>query len=605
MVDLKAWAAELFGKIRAKKPELYRALGWALAVYGAQYLVRAVYGYVRWVRKARLEKSLYLARRQGQIDSIREQLKAYAGEFPSEALQRKILLADVHELKAMLDADETSSLQLLLVFLSRCLGVGLELGAVVEFDLSAFAQAAACDKARRAPGCERGGLPALFGVPVSLKSTIVLAGTDCSSGMLKFIKDAHGADGLLAEVLKRELGAIPFVKSNVPTGMVGTESANYVYGRVLNSYDRRRTAGGSSGGEAALVSSGCSPLGFGTDAAGSIRTPCLFSGLYGFMASPSRVSAQGVFSFASGLQEHLKTYVGPIGKSVRDLQLATRGLVSSRLMREGDIYLEARVWDDSALRGRERFRVACLPPHELLTLTAGQQRALDLAAASLSERGHEVVRFDYAHCYRLVELFVRIAGALVGGHLQDFEDDVLHGEARLLRVYEQLPAWLRAAAHFLGANFSRSERIRHMAAVLRKGDLADFFEDFELLQVLVDGVHKALHEQAIDALLVPGLSVAYRHDTAHLLSPTHAAHIFPNAARLCAGVVPVTRSLAAETDYADRFDDALTAQVRKNLADSAGLPLGVQVCAAKNGDETCLRVMGLIEEVFRYRHINL
>lgn len=605
MVDFKAWAKCVLGLIREKKPLLFRVIRWTVALYGAQFAFRVVYRYVRSLRKAKLEKTLYLARRKGQIDSIREQLKIYAGEFPSEELQRKILLADVHELVAMLDAGETSSLQLLVVFVSRCISLGVELGAIVEFDLSAFSQAIACDKARSAPGCNRPNLPPLFGVPVSLKSNFILAGTDCSSGMLKFIKDSHGVDGLLVQVLKQELGAIPFVKTNVPTGIVGTESANYIYGRVLNSYDRRRTAGGSSGGEAALVSSGCSPLGFGTDAAGSIRTPCLFSGVYGFMVTPDRVTTKGVFSFASGLQDHLKTYVGPIGKSVRDLQLVTRSLVSSKLMRDGDIYLEARVWDDSALRGRERLKVACLPKHELFDLTAGQQRVMDAVTASLSERGHEVVTFSYAHSYRLVEVFVRMAGALVGGYMQEFEDDVLHGESRLLRIYERLPPWLRAAGHFLGVKLSRSERIRHMAAVLRKGDVGGFLEDFEHLQVYVNDVHKKLHDEAIDALLVPGLSVAYRHDTAHLLSPTHAAHIFPNAARLCAGVVPVTRSLEAEADFVDRFDDALTEQIRKNLADSAGLPLGVQVCAAKHGDETCLRVMGLIEEAFRYRHINL
>ena len=73
------------------------------------------------------------------------------------------------------------------------------------------------------------------------------------------------------------------------------ESVNRVYGRTRNAYDPRRTAGGSSGGEGAAVGSGGSPVGLGSDIAGSIRVPAFFNGVFGHKPSPGLVPNTGQF----------------------------------------------------------------------------------------------------------------------------------------------------------------------------------------------------------------------------------------------------------------------------------------------------------------------
>lgn len=79
------------------------------------------------------------------------------------------------------------------------------------------------------------------------------------------------------------------------------ESNNKIWGRCYNPYNKERTAGGSSGGDAALVSSRCVLLGVGNDIGGSIRIPAAFCGIYGFKPTAGRLTWSGVTDYSSGL----------------------------------------------------------------------------------------------------------------------------------------------------------------------------------------------------------------------------------------------------------------------------------------------------------------
>lgn len=81
------------------------------------------------------------------------------------------------------------------------------------------------------------------------------------------------------------LGAIPFVLTNVPQTLLTYSCENPVFGTTLNPLSADRTSGGSSGGEGALIASGGSLVGIGSDIGGSIRIPASFCGIVGFKAS--------------------------------------------------------------------------------------------------------------------------------------------------------------------------------------------------------------------------------------------------------------------------------------------------------------------------------
>ncbi|MBO1914857.1 amidase, partial [Microvirga sp. 3-52] len=100
------------------------------------------------------------------------------------------------------------------------------------------------------------------------------------------------SDAELVKKLKSE-GAIILGKTNTPELCFCQETDNKLYGRTNNARDTSRTAGGSSGGEAVMISVGGAAAGLGSDIGGSIRFPCHFNGVIGFKSGNSQVSSVG------------------------------------------------------------------------------------------------------------------------------------------------------------------------------------------------------------------------------------------------------------------------------------------------------------------------
>jgi len=86
---------------------------------------------------------------------------------------------------------------------------------------------------------------------------------------------------------------IPFIKTNLPQIALTYDSNNYVWGNTLNSWNVKKSAGGSSGGEGVAVGSRISPIGVGNDMLGSIRIPATFNGVVGLLSSPDRLPRLG------------------------------------------------------------------------------------------------------------------------------------------------------------------------------------------------------------------------------------------------------------------------------------------------------------------------
>nr|POF13839.1 acetamidase [Quercus suber] len=124
-------------------------------------------------------------------------------------------------------------------------------------------------------------------------------------------------------------GAIVYVKSNVPITLMMGETNNNIFGRTLNPHNRDLTPGGSSGGEAALVTFNASFLGLATDIGGSLRIPASFTGLYGLRPSHGRVSYQHVQNTFVG-QEALRSCAGPMCRAPEDIRLFMASLAAQK-----------------------------------------------------------------------------------------------------------------------------------------------------------------------------------------------------------------------------------------------------------------------------------
>ncbi len=218
----------------------------------------------------------------------------------------------------MIRERKISSVELITEHIKRIEEVNPVINAVVELlSGSALREARAADS-RLAAGEPCG---ALHGVPISIKDSIDVQGTKCTAGTLGRKNAAAAArDATLVRRL-RTAGAIPIAKTNLPDLLWAFESDNLIYGRSNNPYDLERTPGGSSGGEAALIAACGSPLGLGSDAAGSVRLPAAFCGIAGIKPTSGRLPRTGHVPPAGGWIEAI-WQIGPMARSTEDLALA-------------------------------------------------------------------------------------------------------------------------------------------------------------------------------------------------------------------------------------------------------------------------------------------
>jgi amidase len=159
----------------------------------------------------------------------------------------------------------------------------------------------------------------LHGIPLSIKGCIDVAGLRNETGTRLRAGNVASQDAPLVARL-RAAGAIILGVTNTPEFLMAWETDNLLYGRTNNPWDLSRTAGGSSGGEAAAIASGCSAGGVGSDGGGSIRVPAHFTGICGLKPTPGRIPITGHFPPSGGPFTRLGV-VGPMARTVADLKL--------------------------------------------------------------------------------------------------------------------------------------------------------------------------------------------------------------------------------------------------------------------------------------------
>lgn len=160
----------------------------------------------------------------------------------------------------------------------------------------------------------------LLGVPFTVKEVVGVAGLRQACGIYaKRDRKAMG-DGTAVKLLK-EAGAIPLGVTNLPEWSCSLETDNVLNGSTKNPYDTRRSPGGSSGGEAALISSASSVFGLGSDVAGSCRLPPLYCGIFGFKPTLRTVGVENFFPLPEGdPRVHDFNNIGIMARHCKDMR---------------------------------------------------------------------------------------------------------------------------------------------------------------------------------------------------------------------------------------------------------------------------------------------
>ncbi len=277
---------------------------------------------------------------------------------------------------------QVSSQEVIEAYLKRIEAVNPQLNAVVQLTADkALAQARQADAAL----ARREIAGPLHGVPMTIKDqfdTVGIISTAGTKGRAAFVPQQEAT----AVARLRAAGAIILGKTNLPEFAIAFETDNLVYGRTNNPYDPSRTPGGSSGGEAAIIAAGGSPLGLGTDAAGSIRWPAHCCGITGIKPTRGRVPMTGAFPPAVGTTGSL-WHVGTLARFVEDLAL-TLPIISGADWHDPAVV--AMPLDDPHAVDLKGLRVAFHTDNGVVSPTPETAQVVRTMATALSERGMAV-----------------------------------------------------------------------------------------------------------------------------------------------------------------------------------------------------------------------
>lgn len=240
----------------------------------------------------------------------------------------------------------------------------------------------------------------LHGLPVSLKDRFHVKDIDSACGYVSWIGNCKSKEdeGILVQRL-RQAGAVLFVKSNVPMSMLIGETTNNIIGSTINPYNRSLSAGGACGGEAALLALKGSPIGWGTDIAGSIRIPCAFTNLYGIRPSFGRLSATGLADNLPGLPT-AASVIGPMTPDLDSLSLLMRWAIGLNAWQDDHLVVDIPWKEDVFTSTRNRISQPGRSNGSLVFAVMGcdnevfphppVQRAMAMVTAALTQRGYEV-----------------------------------------------------------------------------------------------------------------------------------------------------------------------------------------------------------------------
>ena len=448
-------------------------------------------------------------------------------------------------------AGEISPVALVDAHLERIERLNPKLNAFVNVDAErARARAKAAEAAASAPS-GKNALGSLHGVPISIKSSVDVAGLPCECGSLLRKGNVPEVDAPLVARL-RGAGAIILGNTNVPELLMAYETDNLIYGRANNPWDVTRTPGGSSGGESAAIAAGCSAGGVGSDGGGSVRVPAHFTGICGLKPTPGRIPSTGHFPGSAGPFSYLGV-VGPMARTVRDVERLFEVMAGPDPGDPCSAPVPLRRRNDEEIR---RLRVAYFEHDASAPVTPETAAAVRKAAEALREQGFEVAPWRPENLDRVWQywwnLFGR-AGQMAFSPLLDGED------ARMSPLLREFRAFV-AADEPLGAN----ELLNTLLGrdVLRNAFLARM-EKFPIVLCPVCAVPAFRHGEREWSAGGPGRTVEYLKSMAY----SQWFNLLGNPA----AVVPVGKS-------------------------PEGLPIGVQIVGRPWEEEAVLAVAAKIED---------
>jgi Asp-tRNA(Asn)/Glu-tRNA(Gln) amidotransferase A subunit family amidase len=342
----------------------------------------------------------------------------------------KIIFGAIADIVAGIRGKAVSPVEVVEAHLERVAEVQAKLNAFVYLD-----EEGARMKARAAEAAVMRGdlLGALHGVPVTIKSCMDVVGWPAAAGSLLRKDYVAQVDAPLVARL-RAAGAIVLGNTNTPEYLMAYETDNSLSGKTSNPWNLERSAGGSSGGEAAAIASGCSAGGVGSDGGGSIRVPAHFCGICGLKPTPGRIPATGHFPEGGGAFGWIGV-VGPMARTVSDVRTLFEVMAG---LDAGDALsapVPLRAVTDKDIRG---LRVGILESEVLGKATPETAAAVERAAKILSEQGFIVEKKRLNGLERAIEVWWYFFGPVIADLIRKGAAGQEEALSPMLREYVEL-----------------------------------------------------------------------------------------------------------------------------------------------------------------------
>ena len=463
---------------------------------------------------------------------------------PGEQL---VLAPAVRQLE-LLRAGHVSIVELAEAHLSQIARLNPDLNVFADFDADHVrAHARQLDAAKNPRG-------PLYGLPVTVKSSIATAGYRCEIGSALHQGEIPNEDAVVVARL-RAAGALILGTTNCPEFLMAYETANLLHGRTSNPWNLAYSPGGSSGGESAAIAAGLSAAGLGSDSGGSVRVPAHFTGICSLKPTPGRIPGRGHLPPCVGPFSMLGA-IGPMARTIADVSLLFRVLSGQDPLDPVSPPIAYRELSLDELRAR---RIGCFEDDGLTPITPETRSAVQAAAHALRGAGFHVEPFRPSTLEQLRKLwwtFFVQCGAMF------YAPEITGKEDRLSPIFRE----------FLSIARSRSP--------LTATELLNAWAEMDLLR------SKTLAEmREFPILLCPAVAIpAFRHGerqstidgvSVDYLDAVRYTQWF-NTLGAPAAVVPVSIS-------------------------SEGLPIGVQIAGRPFEDEVILGIAAVIDSAFGYR----
>ncbi|XP_073500137.1 vitamin D3 hydroxylase-associated protein-like isoform X1 [Phyllobates terribilis] len=549
----------------------------------------------QWMRE-RCTK-MKIERAQSQRDRALERMEKMTLRYKAQhgnVDTRRILSTPLAELVEHLKKGSLTPETVLHVYMEKALEVTKEVNCLIDFLPDCEMQVQELKKQQ-----EKG---LLFGVPISVKDNAGYKGHNSNCGLVHYLGVEDAEDSILIQVLKKQ-GAIPFVKTNIPQSLINFDCSNSIFGQTLNPHNHKKTCGGSSGGEGALIAGGGAILGVGTDVLGSIRMPSSFCGICGLKPCGDRLSDLGILSPVTGTSA--VNMPGPMARDVDSLALFMKAVLCDDLFRL-DPTVPPVPFNDEIYHSRRSLTIGFYDTDGYFLPHPSMRRAVQETKSLLEAAGHKLVPFPPPRIeYALNELCIRGFFADGGTTLADkFRPDIVDPNLKQQLLLYKIPNIAKKIlSFFMKPMFPRIAD--HVEAHSGCSSVKDLWKHYTAIKEYRCDYMKEWRNLGLDALLCPMLGPAFNIGHPGKLFAGFGFTMLFNVLNFPAGVLPVTTVTAEDEEelkhYKGYYNDPWDKEVIKGMEGGEGLPVGVQCVALPWQEEQCLRLMKEVETVTRGR----